>query len=236
MVPIFARSFGYVNIIGVMIQLCFPCSPPWYENMYGLAPANYSMEGSPAGLARIDQLLGFDMYTSKFTASPLVFGAFPSLHAGNATIEALFLSYLFPKLRPLFIVYVGWMWWATLYLSHHYAVDLIGGSLLSGIVFYIARAHFIPRPQADKDFRWDYDYVEAGEGTSNYSYGLQELDVDFAHRPSDSEEWTIGSSSSISSGSISPVEENGSLWEGETLASNSDHEPLEQVVVDEARR
>ena len=55
--------------------------------MYGLAPANYAMEGSPAGLARIDQLFGVDMYTSTFTASPLVFGAFPSLHAGCATIE-----------------------------------------------------------------------------------------------------------------------------------------------------
>ena len=100
-----------------------------YENMFGLAPANYSMAGSPAGLARIDKLFGLDMYTSTFTASPLVFGAFPSLHAGNATIEALFLSYLFPRFRPAFIAYTLWIWWATMYLSHHYAVDLVGGSM-----------------------------------------------------------------------------------------------------------
>lgn len=25
---VYARSFGYMNIIGVLIQLCFPCSPP----------------------------------------------------------------------------------------------------------------------------------------------------------------------------------------------------------------
>lgn len=127
--PAFARAFGYMNLVGVAIQLTFPCAPPWYENMYGLAPANYSVPGSPAGLAAIDKLLGIDLYTSTFTASPMVFGAFPSLHSGSATIEALFMSHCFPKLRPLFILYTLWLWWATMYLSHHYAVDLVGGSL-----------------------------------------------------------------------------------------------------------
>ena len=128
-VPNFARSFGWMNLVGVTIQLLFPCSPPWYENMYGLAPANYSIAGSPAGLARLDQLFGIDLYTSKFIASPMVFGAFPSLHSGSATIEALFMSHVFPQFQPLFIAYTLWLWWATMYLSHHYAVDLVGGSL-----------------------------------------------------------------------------------------------------------
>ena len=134
-VPTFARSFGYMNLAGVTIQLLFPCSAPWYENMYGLAPANYSMPGSPAGLAAIDRLLGFDMYTSTFTASPLVFGAFPSLHAANATIEALFMSHVFPKLKPLFILYALWICWATMYLSHHYAVDLVAGSVRESSIY-----------------------------------------------------------------------------------------------------
>ena len=128
-VPTFARSFGWMNLVGVTIQLLFPCSPPWYENMYGLAPANYSIAGSPAGLAKVDQLFGIDLYTSTFTASPMVFGAFPSLHSGSATIEALFMSHIFPQFQPLFIAYTLWLWWATMYLSHHYAVDLVGGSL-----------------------------------------------------------------------------------------------------------
>ena len=128
-VPVFARSFGYMNLVGVSIQLMFPCSPPWYENIYGLAPATYAIKGSPAGLARIDELFGIALYTPGFTGSPMVFGAFPSLHAGSATIEALFMSHVFPRLRPFFIAYTLWLWWATMYLSHHYAVDLVGGSL-----------------------------------------------------------------------------------------------------------
>jgi inositol phosphorylceramide synthase catalytic subunit len=202
-VPVFARSFGYVNLVGVMIQILFPCSPPWYENMYGLAPANYSMKGSPAGLARIDQLFGFDLYTTTFTASPLVFGAFPSLHAGNATIEALFMSYVFPRYKPLFIAYTLWLWWATMYLSHHYAIDLVGGSLLSGVVFYYAKSKFLPRMQSDKTFRWDYDYVEVGDSPAEYGYGLAAPDG----LETDADEWTVGSSSSISSGSMSPTDD-----------------------------
>lgn len=100
-----------------------------YENMYGMAPADYSMHGEPAGLARIDELFGLKMYTSTFNASPIVFGAMPSLHAGWATMQACFLSHLFPRARWAFFTYVLWVWWATLYLQHHYAVDLIGGSM-----------------------------------------------------------------------------------------------------------
>lgn len=227
--PAFARAFGYMNMTGVMIQLLFPCAPPWYENKYGLAPANYSMPGSPAGLAAIDKLLGIDLYTSSFTASPVVFGAFPSLHSGCATIEALFMSHTFPKLRPLFIFYTLWLWWSTMYLSHHYAVDLVAGSLLSAIAYFISKGKFLPRLQPGKMFRWDYDYVEVGEAKDGYAYGLTDLGDDF-HPANviDSDEWTIGSSSSIASssrspsvGMRSPVDE---TWEGDTLASASDSE------------
>lgn len=57
------------------------------------------MAGSPGGLARIDTLFGGSGYTETFSAAPLVFGAFPSLHAGSATMEALFLSHFFPRFK-----------------------------------------------------------------------------------------------------------------------------------------
>lgn len=127
--PTFARAFGYMNITAVLIQMVFPCSPPWYENTYGLAPANYSIHGDAAGLKAMDRILGFDMYTSAFQASPVVFGAFPSLHSGWATLETLFMGHVFPKLFPVYVFYTMWLWWSTMYLQHHYAVDLVAGSL-----------------------------------------------------------------------------------------------------------
>lgn len=135
---------------------------PGYENAYGFAPADYTMNGSPGGLYRIDELFGTNLYTSSFSASPVVFGAFPSLHAGWATLHALYIHHLYPKARILLCAYVMWVWWATMYLTHHYFVDLIGGSCLAVTVFYIAQRNYLPQIQHGKLFRWHYDYVLKG--------------------------------------------------------------------------
>lgn len=209
--PIFARCFGYLALVGVTTQLVFPCTPPWYERQHGLEPAHYGMPGSPAGLARVDQLLGVDMYTTSFTTAPVPFGAFPSLHAADATIEALFMSYAFPRFRLLFVGYVAWIWWATMYLNHHYAVDLVAGSLLAALFYYVSRVSFMPRRQLEKRSRWEYEYVELGEKNRSvvdeYSYDYYDgfgLDLLPRHNRTvsgsgDSDEWTAGSTSSFAS-------------------------------------
>lgn len=146
--PVFARTFGWMSILGVTIQLVFPCIPPWYENEHGLEPAAYGMPRSSAGLARVDAIFGIDFYTTNFSAAPVPFGAFPSLHGGYAILEVLFMSHCFPQFK-VFIGYAGWIWWATMYLSHHYAIDL-GGGLIAMAFFYSARAWWLPRRHPGK--------------------------------------------------------------------------------------
>ncbi|KAF9976516.1 Aureobasidin resistance protein Aur1 [Actinomortierella ambigua] len=143
--PVYARTFGYMSIAGVMTQLVFPCAPPWYEKNYGaLEPATYSMNGDPGGLARVDDILGTNMYKSTFTASPLVFGAFPSLHSADAWLLALFTVFTFgPLAIPFVVTYVLWIWWSTMYLGHHYVVDLVGGAVYAVVAFWIA-SFFLP--------------------------------------------------------------------------------------------
>ncbi|KAG8707125.1 Aureobasidin resistance protein Aur1 [Ceratobasidium sp. 395] len=131
-----ARAFGYMNLTGVIIQIIFPCAPPWYELIYGLTPANYSIRGSAGGLARIDALFHSNGYANTFSASPVVFGAFPSLHSGCATMEALFISHFFPKLRRYIWCYAALLYWATMYLTHHYLIDVVGGTCLTVFAFY----------------------------------------------------------------------------------------------------
>lgn len=145
-VQFFANAFGWTNVVGVLIQILFPCAPPWYELREGLVPANYSMRGSPAGLARIDAIFGAHGYTVAFSNAPVVFGAFPSLHAATATMEALFLSYFFPgtvnigpvkvDLRLFYWGYCFWLYWCTMYLMHHYLIDLVAGGCLATLFFY----------------------------------------------------------------------------------------------------
>ncbi|KAL7619443.1 Phosphatidylinositol:ceramide phosphoinositol transferase (IPC synthase) [Parahypoxylon ruwenzoriense] len=209
-VPMFAKSFGWMSVLGVTIQLLFPCTPPWYERLHGLEPAQYGMQGSPAGLARIDALFGVDMYTTSFTTAPVPFGAFPSLHAADAILEALFISFCFPRLKALCTFYVCWICWATMYLNHHYAVDLLGGGIIAYSIFWVVRRFWLPRPQHGKTYRWEYEYVEIGEMKN------KTLDEELGYSPVRStkrsidwaEEFTVLDSfvhSGSSSGSLSPT-------------------------------
>lgn len=85
-----------------------------YELREGLVPANYRMRGSAGGLARIDAIFGGHGYDKTFSGAPVPFGAFPSLHAGCSTMEALFLSHFFPKGRPFYWLYVFLLYWSTM--------------------------------------------------------------------------------------------------------------------------
>jgi hypothetical protein len=126
-----------------------------YENKYGNAPADYTIPGEPAGLARIDSILGLNLYGASFGASPLVFGAFPSLHSGCATVQMLFLVYLRPRLWPLAFCYTLWLWWSTMYLTHHYMIDLVGGGIYAFLAFFAAYP-FLPAVRPDARTRFDY--------------------------------------------------------------------------------
>ncbi|KAI8969656.1 hypothetical protein BDB01DRAFT_845431 [Pilobolus umbonatus] len=152
---LWAKAFGYMNLAGVLTQLLFPNASPWYEIIYGSAPADYSIPGEAGGLLRIDDILGLDLYSTTFGSSPLVFGAFPSLHSGCATIEMLFVVYLCPRLKPLAIGYVLWMWFATMYLTHHYMIDLVGGSIYA-LLAYVVAHNFLPKVNSDNRTRLAY--------------------------------------------------------------------------------
>lgn len=181
----FGFAFGYMNLTGVLTQLLFPAAAPWYLNLHGLEPANYSMNGSPGGLGRIDKLLGVDMYTSTFENSPLVFGAFPSLHSGCAVMDVLFLCWLFPKYSIIWWGYACLLWWSTMYLTHHYFIDLIFGAALSVVFFHYVKFTQLPVIDHTKFCRWSYTEihhfdVQANDPLNNFiAIDEDDLEMDF---------------------------------------------------------
>ncbi|KAG7293787.1 hypothetical protein NEMBOFW57_003844 [Staphylotrichum longicolle] len=209
--PVFARAFGYMSMLGVTIQLIFPCTPPCRPTTDG---------GVAAGLRRIDELFGVDMYTTSFTTAPVPFGAFPSLHAADAILEALFMQYCFRGSAP-FSSFTPCGSRGPPCTSTTTTPSTSSAAASSPRVLYIARTRFLPRPQLDKTTRWEYEYVEHGDrprsfdeeygygGSSGYGLGLM-------RRPgtSDSDEWTLGSSSSFDS-----------VSRGDTLCGSSSSTP-----------
>lgn len=111
---------------------------------YGKAAVpSYDIPGSPAGLARVDKLLQTNMYSSGFKSNPLVFGAFPSLHSGFASIIGMFFAHFRPKYTFLVLLYIVWIWWACMYFLHHYFIDLLAGFAYAGVFYGIYRKPLI---------------------------------------------------------------------------------------------
>ncbi|RDL37333.1 PAP2-domain-containing protein [Venustampulla echinocandica] len=138
-VSIFAWSFGIQNCLGIITHLSFPTAAPWYGDQYGypLPPGNYSMPGSAAGLVRVDKVLGTHIYQNAFKASPLVFGAFPSLHGAFSCCCFFFIARYSRKGAFMLGFYVLWQWFSTIYLRHHWRIDLLSGLIYSAFAFSI---------------------------------------------------------------------------------------------------
>jgi hypothetical protein len=99
---------------------------------------------------------------------------------------------------------------------------------VAGVCFFFGRAKTLPRPQADKEFRWDYDYVEIGDPADGAGYSMLDIYEEFQPQ-SDSDDWASGSSSSYSTGGRSPMGAHSpvdtdaqSLWDGDTVASDTE--------------
>ena len=139
----FVFIFGCVNLAGVIIELLYPCAPPWYNEKFGTAAASYAMGGNPARLADVDALFGISFYKSMYGKGPIVFGSFPSLHAAWPYIIAT------SKLHPgRWTMYYSWfVWFSAVYLTHHFVVDILGAILL---------IHF---------FNWVADHIFAEDGS-----------------------------------------------------------------------
>lgn len=139
---LYARCLGLQNIASIATHIALPSSPPWFVHINGLnATADYSTLGYAAELARIDTELGWHLVSNGFHKSPIVFGAFPSVHSGMAVCTFLFISW-FSTLRILQILaafFVVLQWWSTIYLDHHWRLDLLAGATYSLTAFILLR-------------------------------------------------------------------------------------------------
>lgn len=139
-------TFGYClggqNIVGVLTHLAFPNAPPWFITLNGPeAKADYEMPGYAAGLLRVDTTMGTHMHSKGFHMLPIVFGALPLLHLAMAVQVCFFLGYFgrWRAVRAVGMVFVAVQWWATMYLDHHWRIDLYVGAWYAVVAFALAQ-------------------------------------------------------------------------------------------------
>ena len=74
-----------------------------------------------------------------------IYASFPSLHCGLAMVTVIYswrYSDLLPKRRLLFLLIAPWivsLWFSTVYLRHHWVVDVFAGWTLGVLSFVLAR-------------------------------------------------------------------------------------------------
>lgn len=121
-------------IIGFLCYVFFPCSPPRYY-----MPQLYTDPHRLTGLFLYNQLQGmWDGF------SVISGGAFPSLHVGISTV-ALIYAFKFRKMTRLnqfiwylYIPLVTSLWVSTVYLRHHWFVDILAGWIVAFVSYFLA--------------------------------------------------------------------------------------------------
>jgi membrane-associated phospholipid phosphatase len=120
--------------IGASVYWLLPTAPPWY------AAAVASKRGDTAPAVRrmmveYGELFWRDRWGSLYSVfggNPLA--AMPSLHFATSVMAALLLAEVGPVAGALGVGYAATLGFALVYLGEHYAVDLLGGALLTAAV------------------------------------------------------------------------------------------------------
>jgi inositol phosphorylceramide synthase catalytic subunit len=128
-----AISLGFLalNLTGWLIWMLYPAAPPWYVDLYGKGPALLDAASNPAGLLRLDALLGVPISATFYSGSANVFGAMPSLHVGYAVLVAWVLFPLRGGWRAFTLLFAASIAFSAVYLRHHYILDVLAGALLA---------------------------------------------------------------------------------------------------------
>lgn len=112
-------SFGLTNSIGVLLQYTFPTPPPWL--VMGKSPE--------ANFVRVDEMTHIPIFHLIYSNSPLVCGAFPSLHTAW---PAVILFNENPWIGKWFCwLHVFLIGSAAMYSTHHYLIDVLAGFALA---------------------------------------------------------------------------------------------------------
>ncbi|MEJ7587729.1 MAG: phosphatase PAP2 family protein [Ferruginibacter sp.] len=123
----FSLTFVLVNLIGFIIYYLYPAAPPWYYQANG---ANFLPRtlGNTAGLHKFDDYFKVDVFSSLYSKSSNVFGAMPSLHCSYPMIVVYYgIKKKLGWINLLFLLVTVGIWFAAVYSSHHYVLDVVAG-------------------------------------------------------------------------------------------------------------
>ncbi|MEQ6117903.1 phosphatase PAP2 family protein [Reichenbachiella sp. MALMAid0571] len=128
----FSVAFFTVNILGWIIYYTYPAAPPWYVQVHGFEE-HFDIPGGVAGLVKFDDFFGITLFQDLYSKGSNVFAAMPSLHSAYPVVVFFYgikkrVHWLVSMFFGIFVVGI---WFAAIYTSHHYTIDVIAGASCS---------------------------------------------------------------------------------------------------------
>lgn len=147
----FIYTLTVLNIMTLITYMVYPAAPPWYVYKYGFDQPEMGSRfwGTCTGsLINVDRLFGVPFFGTLWaTFNPNYFAAIPSLHGATPIVVSLFAYKKFKKhliLIPLSL-YCLLTWFSTVYLNHHYIIDLIIGAAYVVIAYQVVERILMPK-------------------------------------------------------------------------------------------
>jgi len=125
----------FVFIIGFLCYVLFPCSPPRYF-IKDLFTNPHHLTGLFVYNRLQDMWDGFSVIGG---------GAFPSLHVGLSSVALIYaykyrhFSKLYYWIWVIYIPLVTSLWISTVYLRHHWVIDIFAGWIVAAIGYILAK-------------------------------------------------------------------------------------------------
>ncbi len=128
----FALTFLLVNLLGFVVYYLYPAAPPWYVQQFGF-DFIATTTGNTAGLARFDAFFDVAVFSSLYAKNSNIFAAMPSLHSSYPLLVFYYaLRNRLGKINIVFAIITVGIWFAAVYTSHHYVLDVLAGILCAG--------------------------------------------------------------------------------------------------------
>ena len=130
----FVATLMFTSFAAFLTFLLMPVAPPRFAHQFGEALPVVDVVAAVS--AKIDWE-GFSWMYGNLVGNPVA--AFPSMHAAYPTLVLLFLLERWRRAALLWVPATLTIWFATVYLGHHYVIDVIGGVAYAVVAYLIFR-------------------------------------------------------------------------------------------------
>ncbi len=134
----FSLTFVLVNLLGFVVYYGYPAAPPWYVQQHGFTFIA-GTPGNTGGLNRFDTFFGSGIFASIYAKGSNVFAAMPSLHSSYPLIVLYYgIKGKLGLVNIFFALVMVGIWFAAVYNSHHYVLDVLAGitTAIIGILLF----------------------------------------------------------------------------------------------------